>query len=202
LLSSAQPGVSYDVAPNIEPAALAFIATRTCGPVPAQNVFKPTTPTIAWGAGFYPPTHVADIPEDPIGNLPMRGSEPLFRWASRKAELLVTRSGCRAMDMQVTFAVDTSQPASIRASWPGGVVTARGGAHTLPILVLQISRTVKSPIHIEIETDAPPFPEQRLTIRHEGEEPQDRRMLVVEPAVADQLSLPLDQRLNPTGGLL
>jgi hypothetical protein len=201
LLVSAQPGVHFDVAPKIEPSALAFTASRTCGPVPVNALYSPAIPTIAWGPGFYPATTYGELPVDAIGNPPMRGTEPLFRWAGRNAELIVTRSTCPPTAMRMTFAVVTSEPANIFARWPGAEQILRGGAHTPTAFNIELGQTLRSPIRIVLETDSQAFVEERLRIRNEGEAPQDRRMLVLQPTVGDELPSPLDPRLDPTGGL-
>jgi hypothetical protein len=202
LLVSAQPGVRYNVSPKIESSALAFTATRTCGPVPLSLLYAPATPSIAWGQGFYPATTFGELPIDAIGDPPYRGTEPLFRWAGPRAELTVTRSTCPPTNMKVSFAVVTSQPAMIHARWARSEATLRGGAHTLTAFNIELSQDLRSPIQIVLTTDASAFVEERLRVRNEGEAPQDRRMLVVQPSVEDTLTSPLDSRLNPTGGLL
>jgi hypothetical protein len=142
-----------------------------------------------------------ELPVDAIGNPPMRGTEPLFRWAGRNAELIVTRSTCPPTAMRVTFAVVTSEPANIFARWPGAEQILRGGAHTPTAFNIELGQTLRSPIRIVLETDSQAFVEERLRIRNEGEAPQDRRMLVLQPTVGDELPSPLDPRLDPTGGL-
>ncbi len=201
LLKSTQPGVRYDVNYANESRALAYTVERTCGAVPFRELFSAAIPTVEWGSGFFPPPETGATPFYESGDVPFRGKVPLFRWASSPATLVVRRTQCTPHDLQVNFTVVTSEPAAVMVSWPGGNEIVRAGAHIRTPVTIQIKRTVRSPILINVATVARQFPEEHMLVRKNGDAPQDRRMLVLIPAVGEVLDSPLNPELDPNGGL-
>jgi hypothetical protein len=139
LLTSPQRGVVIEVPSNIEPAALAFYAKRTCGAVALAKLFDPAFPTISWGAGFYHAPVAGDTALTEAAFASMRGSLPIFRWAGSRADLIVRGTSCPSVAMHVSFSVLTSSPAYVDVRWPGGRERAYAGSLQPAVISLKLT---------------------------------------------------------------
>ncbi len=154
---------------------------RRCGPVRVDDLDVPDSVRIRYGVGFFSPDGPIHRPFVGAMELPGVGSEQQpWRFGSAHATLDVIRGQCARSDVQLTFGLQTTAPATVAASVNGKFYFWDASEARRSISV-PLDLSGSAPIPILFKTSAPAATDEAFLPRSNALKQDVYHMLVIDP---------------------